>query len=378
MRQGSSEPLSIVHVLRTPVGGLFRHVCDLTTAQAAMGLKVGIFCDSLTGGANADKILERLKTSCALGIHRLPIGRLPGFGDWAAIRRLGQHLKSSPVNVVHGHGAKGGAYARLIAHSHGAKSFYTPHGGSLHYNPGSPVGFVFLTLERWLAKRTDGIIFESAFSQTIYQRKIGTPPCLVRVIHNGIGEDDFQPHLPKKNASDFVFIGELRKLKGVDVLLHALARLKTLGKPYNCTIAGDGPDAAYFQELSMQLGLNEQVSFVGFKAASQAFGDGRCLVIPSRAESFPYIVLEGAAAGLPIISTNVGGIPEIFGDQAELLIAPDSVDDLAESLEFAKETPDEMKRRANILRLRVKDLFSVSAMADHTVGFYQAANTDRP
>jgi len=222
-------PLSVVHVLRTPVGGLFRHVCDLATMQSKWGIDVGIFCDSSTGGDNADQILHHMGSLCSLGIHRVPIGRLPGIADWAAIRHLRNHLKNRTPDILHGHGAKGGAYARLLGRSIGARSFYTPHGGSLHYNPKSPIGFIFLKLENLLSRRTDGIVFESNFSQETYLRKVGYPDCAMRVIHNGIGEDDFSPHLLRDDASDFVFIGELRHLKGVDILIKALSELKKTG-----------------------------------------------------------------------------------------------------------------------------------------------------
>ncbi len=368
----TTEPLSVIHVLRTPVGGLFRHVCDLAKKQSELGIQVGVFCDSTTGGQNADHVFKQLKAVCHLGIHRLPIGRLPGIGDWAAIRHLRQRLKKLSPDILHGHGAKGGAYARLIGHSIGAKTFYTPHGGSLHYNPNTPSGFIFLKLEHLLSRRTDGIIFECAFSQETYRRKIGNPACAMRVIHNGIGEQDFQPHQPGNNAHDFVFIGELRKLKGVDILLEALASLRKTGLECSCTIVGDGPDADIFKDMSGRLGLHDSVQFAGFQPASAGFSYGRCLVIPSRAESFPYIILEGAAAGIPIITTHVGGIAEIFGEQSPLLVSADNVEDLAQSLKFAKQNPEEMIDRSQILQHRVKQRFNVSSMTAATVDFYSS------
>ncbi len=372
MGHDTSAPLSVVHVLRTPVGGLFRHVCDLAKEQYELGIHVGVFCDSTTGGQNADHIFTQLKAVCQLGIHRLPIGRLPGIGDWAAVRHLRQRLGKLSPHILHGHGAKGGAYARLIGHSIGAKTFYTPHGGSLHYNPNTPSGFVFLKLEHLLSRRTDGIIFECAFSRETYRRKIGNPACAMRVIYNGIGERDFQPHQPGNNAHDFVFIGELRKLKGVDILLEALARLRKTGLVCNCAIVGDGPDAGIFKDMSGRLGLEDSVQFAGFQPASAGFSYGRHLVIPSRAESFPYIILEGAAAGIPIITTRVGGIAEIFGDQATQLVSPDNVDNLAQTLTFALENPNEMKTRSQILQHRVKDRFNVTTMTAATVDFYSS------
>ncbi len=372
MSDNPPPALSVIHVLRTPVGGLFRHVCDLTKMQSEAGLQVGIFCDSETGGENAAGILKLLEHNCSLGIHRFPVGRLPGISDWTTIRRLRKSLATLSPDILHGHGAKGGAYARILGHSINAKAFYTPHGGSLHYKTGSLSGFIFFRLESMLSRRTDGIIFECAFSQKTYRRKIGNPSCAMRIIHNGISDDDFQPRQLDGKASDFVFVGELRHLKGVDILLKALAILQQKGLQCSCTIVGEGPDAGEFKKMSGQLDLKDCVKFTGFQPASKGFSLGRHLVIPSRAESFPYIILEGAAAGMPIITTRVGGIAEIFGEQASLLVTPDNVENLGKALEFALKNPDKMTSRAEILHQRVKQRFKASTMAAATIDFYSS------
>ena len=373
MSDNSAPVLSVIHVLRTPVGGLFRHVCDLAKMQSEAGHQVGIFCDSKTGGENATHILKQLQPHCSLGIHRLPISRLPGVSDWSAIRHLRKALDQMSPDILHGHGAKGGAYARILGHSVNARAFYTPHGGSLHYKTGSLLGFIFFRLESLLSRRTDGIIFECAFSQAAYRRKIGNPSCPMRIIHNGINDGDFQPRQLDDKASDFVFIGELRHLKGIDILLNALAILRQKGLQCSCTIVGEGPDASDFKKTANRLDLKDCIKFAGFQPASTGFSLGRHLVIPSRAESFPYIILEGAAANLPIITTRVGGIAEIFGEQASLLVSPDNEKDLATALEFALKNPAEMKARADILHQRVKKRFKASTMAVATIDFYRSA-----
>src|SRR5258708_24803173 len=94
------------------------------------------------------------------------------------------------------------------------------------------------------------------------------------------------------------------------------------GRKVTATIVGNGPDRAQFEREVAKHGLGEQVQFVGAKPARQAFSLGRLLIVPSRAEALPYIVLEAAAAGGPMIATQVGGIPEIFAPEAGALVAP--------------------------------------------------------
>jgi len=299
----TGRPLRILHVLRAPVGGLFRHVADLAEAQAARGHAIGLVLDSTTGGAEAERALQTLAPTAKLGIHRVPMSRHLGFSDFNAIRFVAASVHESKADIVHGHGAKGGAYARLATPGR-AISVYTPHGGSLHYRWHSPIGFFYLKAEQLLMRRTDLFLFESAYGRDAFRDKIGEPAGLVRVVHNGVTDAEFAPVVAEAAATDLVFIGELRALKGVDVLIKAIALLDRDGRNVTATIVGAGPDRAAFEAAARSQGLADTVRFVGAKPARAAFAFGRLCVVPSRAESLPYIVLEAAAAGLPIIAST--------------------------------------------------------------------------
>jgi len=372
---GGERPLRILHVLRSPVGGLFRHVTDLARGQAARGHQVGIVADSTTGGERADAAFAALSGDLALGLNRIAMSRHIGLSDLAAQRLVALRTVQTNADVVHGHGAKGGAYARLIG-AGPALRVYTPHGGSLHYDRGSPVGLMYLTLERVLMARTDLFLFESAFGRDAFVAKIGVPRCVVRIVHNGVTADEFTPVVPPAGATDLVFVGELRVLKGVDVLLDALALIRRDGRALSATIVGDGPDAASFRAQAERLGLTE-VRFVGAMPARAAFALGRCLVIPSRAESLPYIVLEAAAAAIPLITTRVGGIPEIFGAQTERLVPPADVAALAAAITGAAADPERARNEALTLRARVASEFSADAMTDAVLAGYAQARAAR-
>jgi glycosyltransferase involved in cell wall biosynthesis len=107
--------------------------------------------------------------------------------------------------------------------------------------------------------------------------------------------------------------------------------------------------------------------------ARDAFGLGRLFVAPSRAESLPYIVLEAAAAAVPMITTNVGGIPEIFGPQAAGLVASGNAEALARSISAALGDPVRLRNEALTLRARVQTEFSADAMADAVLAAYREA-----
>lgn len=361
-------PLRILHVLRAPVGGLFRHVCDLALEQTARGHDVGIIADRTTGGDNAERTLALLSQKLKLGVSRIPMSRHAGFSDVRAVRYVATHAQQVKVSVVHGHGAKGGAFARLGAGR--ALRVYTPHGGSLHFSRTNPVGFAYLSAEKMLLGKTDLALFESEYAKAVFEQKIGAASGLSQVVHNGLGPDEFAPVAPDSGAAEILFVGELRKLKGVDVLIEAIATLKSRGQMLRAVFVGDGPDRDAFASLAKARGIDTQINLAGAMPARAAFAKGRLLVVPSRAESLPYIVLEGIAAGLPLIATKVGGIPEIFGPDADKLLPPGNAPALADAIATRHSAGGAEIER---LRARVSELFTVSAMTSGILGAYERA-----
>jgi glycosyltransferase involved in cell wall biosynthesis len=379
MTDESGAPLNILHVLRAPVGGLFRHVTDLARGQAARGHRVGLIADSSTGGSQAEATLAMLAKELAHGVVRVPMSRHIGAGDIFAVRHVSRRAQALAADVVHGHGAKGGAYARLAPFlpSPGGKGWgirvYTPHGGSLHYRWSSPTGLFYLGAERALKDDTDLFLFESTYGRDVFKAKVGEPKGLARVVYNGVTDDEFQPVVVREGATDLLFVGELRVLKGVDVLIAALKELAQHERNISATIVGDGSDRAQFERAVAAQGLGDKVKLVGAKPARQAFALGRLLVVPSRAESLPYIVLEAAAAGVPMIATRVGGIPEIFGPDAGALVPPGDPSALARAISQALQ--DRGARHSATLRLkaRIRASFSADAMTDAVIAAYREA-----
>jgi glycosyltransferase involved in cell wall biosynthesis len=199
------------------------------------------------------------------------------------------------------------------------------------------------------------------------------PRSLVRVVHNGVTQDEFADVTPQADATDIVFIGELRHLKGVDVLLDALGVLAREGRTPSATIVGAGPEAGEFRAQAERLGLVSSIRFLDAMPARAAFALGRLMVAPSRAESLPYIILETAAAAVPLITTNVGGIPEVFGPQAARLVPPGDAPALAQTIRAALADPASLGNETLTLRARVRAEFSADVMTDAVLAAYREA-----
>jgi len=366
--------LRILHILRAPVGGLFRHVRDLAMEQVKWGLEVGVLVDSNSSDGLTAKRLADLAQQLPLGLHSIPMGRAPGISDLKCIRETHRLSKELGIDVLHGHGAKGGLYARFggslpsAEKRHRPLRFYTPHGGSLHYFDGSVKGNVYVSAEAGLLRLTDGIIFESAFARGRFESCIRLDGVANKVIPNGLLQADFELRELEDNAAEFVFVGELRHLKGVDVLLDALSQLS--GKA-RAVIVGDGPDGAQFKAQAHRLGLGARVSFPGVMPARDAFGLGKVLVMPSRAESLPYIALEAAAAGVPLIATQVGGVPEIVEGSDTRLVAAGDAGALACAMSIANDDYAAAAVRAERLRQCVNDRFTTEHMMRCVLEFYR-------
>jgi glycosyltransferase involved in cell wall biosynthesis len=355
----------------------------LAKGQAELGNRVGVVCDSAKGNVDIERALSRLGDSCELGVTRIAMPRQIGIGDWNSYRKIRKIAVTLGVDVVHGHGAKGGAYARLAARrlksQKGEKvaAIYTPHGGSLHYSPTTLSGRFYIQAERRLAPLSDGIIFESLFAARRYSEIIGEPPCPIVIIPNGLYSHEFYEATMSDDAVDFVFIGELRRLKGIDIMLAALAAQRSI-YPATALIVGSGPDEREFKRLAQKLELDDKVTFAGPLPARTAFARGRCVVVPSRSDSLPYVVMEAAAAQMPLIATEVGGIPEIVAGTNVQLIRPGDIAALAGQMRAFLANPKPFLGRAIQLQKHVAKTFTVARMTNEVVAFYRAVLGEIP
>ncbi len=372
-------PLRILMVLRAPLGGLYRHVMDLTEALSSRGHQIGIVMDSNLSDAQTGERLRALSTPPVLGVHRMPISRLLGLRDFSATLKIRKIADFHQVDVLHGHGAKGGFNARLARWgSKNRIAAYTPHGGVLNYERKSPIGRTLRAIEKVVLPLTDAMIFESNFVKTSFIEQIGPVPKLGPVIHNGLDPDEFEPLRSDLAEFDFAFVGELRAVKGIAFLLDALVDVRRPdGTPATLLIGGGGPEEGNIRAQIEKLNLAGRVTMAGVQPAREIFARARFVVMPSLAESLPYVALEAAAAQKPLIATNVGGVSEIFGPTASHLLPASDAGALQKAMQAFVDTPEtalsEMRKRLDW----IKDNFSMDRMTDAIENTYYQALEQR-
>ncbi|MDM9629297.1 glycosyltransferase family 4 protein [Rhizobium sp. S152] len=369
------RPLRILHCFRSPVGGIFRHVRDLVMEHSKAGHEVGIICDSSTGGEHEDNLFDDIRPYLALGLTRVPIRRSVSFSDIGVMWEAYKNIKSLRPDVLHGHGAKGGVLARLVGSAlrvnrYSVARLYTAHGGSLHYNRASLTGQFVLRMERLQEHFTDALVFICEYERDTYTKKVGRPRTETRLIYNGIGERDFEIIPTRSDAVHYIYVGMLRDLKGPDLFIDAFAKAeRILGRPLSALMIGDGPDRDRYRDMMVERGLGKRIGMLPAMRVQQAFGMAQNLVVPSRAEAMPYIVLEGLAAGKTIIATRVGGIPEALGKDSPALAQPDDADDLARIMADAIRVPGWHDQTMPEMG-KVKAVFSASVMANDVLRLY--------
>ncbi|MBL0371349.1 glycosyltransferase [Rhizobium sp. KVB221] len=373
MQNGS--PLRILHCFRSPIGGIFRHVRDLAIEQSRAGHAVGILCDSSTGGVHEENLFNSIMPHLSLGLTRIPIDRSVSIRDVPVLWKSYKEIRSLRPDVLHGHGAKGGALARLAGtalrvNRYRVSRFYSPHGGSLHFNPKSLAGWAVFRLEKLQEWITDALVFVCEFERNTYRQKVGRIGIRNEVVYNGVGEADFELIPEKPDAVHFLYVGMLRDLKGPDVFIDAFAKTeRILRRPLSGMMIGDGPQKDKYLQMMTMRGLGRRITMLPAMNIKDAFAASQTVVVPSRAESMPYIVLESLAAGKTVIASDVGGISEVLGAGNKALVEAGDADALAkimaESLASlgwkAQHMPD---------RQKFHSVFSSNTMARRITALY--------
>jgi glycosyltransferase involved in cell wall biosynthesis len=259
---------------------------------------------------------------------------------------LMRFYQQQPFDVLHCHGIYPPSYlASLLGASLPAPVVVTSHGGDVYEHNvrlQKPV-----IVERCVQglRSADALVAISRFTHEGFARLCPEAAGRIVDIPNGVHTATFaeQAAQPEnwdpslKPGAYALFLGRLKHRKGVDVLLHALARVAGNGR-VQLAIAGDGEERGALETLCNELGLGERVRFLGAVAGatkSYLLQNARFGVIPSRQwEAFGLVVLEGYASGVPMIATDMPGLADLIHPETTgLLVPPESPEQLAAAMQ---------------------------------------------
>jgi len=289
-------------------------------------------------------------------------------------------LLSQRVDVVYIHMSQGGSTVRksilvliaalfqkpIVMHTHGSRfrQFY------------SNLPFVAQRLLSWIFRRCARFIVLSDSWKVFYTKTVGLSPTSVVVLSNPV---KLPPHVPPRSASKqvtFLFLGRIGSRKGAFDLIRAYAAMPAdLRDQAHLIVAGDGEvDAA--RQLVDSLGLTDAISlpgWVGVEQRDQLLAGADVFVLPSYNEGLPMSVLEAMGWGLPVITTPVGGIPELITPkQNGLLVTPGDLEQLATAMQFLIQDSSERQALGRRAREHVLPL-DIHAYCVSLVDVYYAA-----
>jgi glycosyltransferase involved in cell wall biosynthesis len=208
-------------------------------------------------------------------------------------------------------------------------------------------------------------------------RRFTDDPSKIGVIPNGVDTDRYTParrESPPSSGPDepteLLYVGRLDTVKGVPHLLRAMAKLRREPKEYRLTIVGDGSHREDYESLCESLGIAGQVGFEGWQSNVRPYYErADAFVLPSLSEGLPTVLMEAQATGLPVVSTDVGGVRELVG--AGRIVPCEDPDALSAAV--ADLADEDLAALGRTARQHVVENFSVEAMAREYASLYREA-----
>lgn len=387
--QAAGAPrLRVLHVMESTIGGTRRHLVDVALGQRALGLDVHVVAAAERQSDFRDD-LERLRAA-GVGVRELAMVRsISPARDARDLLALEGELRRLRPDVLHTHSSKAGVLGRLASLATGiGRRVHTPHTFAFLFEAmfGPLKRRLFYELERGLSALTERIVAVSGDEAELFARSGVVQPERVRVVPNGIDPGPWLAAraLPRaelglaEGRTAVGVIGLLNAAKGQDLALEALARPELQG--CDLVLVGHGELESELREIARSLGLERRVVFLGFRRDVPAIVAGLdVLLVPSRWEGLPYVVLEALAAGRPVVASPVAGARELLADGVGFVAREISPAALAEALGEALSCAGaERAARAERGRARVLESYSVQAMVRGLVAVYDELLGARP
>ncbi len=362
----------LVAAATSTTGGGERHVADLMHLLPARGVEVG-----LVTPAGGD--LSMLSAQCGIPFHHAEIA---GGFSLAALSQLRAALKTFEPDIVHAHGTRAAFHARLADSEAASRVVYTLHGIHVQRSGSAPRRALALATERWLRSRTAGFVTVCE-SDARKGGRLG----IVRsedtvVVHNGIEEsvsDAAGGRVVRSEAGVddraplVLSVGRFVDPKDQKTLLAAWSDVVRVVPAAVLVLVGSGPLEGELRAAVSSQGVGDSVRFLAPRPDLRpAYSAADVFALSSLWEGLPYVILEAMAHGLPVVSTNVDGIPEAVEDGVSgLLVPPRDPAALADAIVRLLGDPAMRARMGEAGQRIVRERFGLERMADELVAVYR-------
>jgi len=301
-----------------------------------------------------------------------------------AVPRLTQVVRSSGCDVVHAHLETASTLAPVAA-----RIAHRPALCTLHHVPGPLTGRDALRerLAVAVASRSAGLLLVSQASYDGFAARYPRShrPDRWRVVRNGVDVHRFQPLAEEDRAGlpldlgvpagapTVALVGHMRPGKGHEVAVRAWPEVLRSTPEARLLLIGNGPLEQSLRALAEELGVADRVVFAGARDDVQVLLPRTDLVVlPTRTEALPTVLMEAAASGVASVATAVGGVPEVVVDgETGWLVDEAAPAAFAEALRAALPDPAETRRRGRAARIRAESHFGSAAWAERLAACYR-------
>lgn len=314
-----------------------------------------------------------------------PLRRSVGlFHDWRAFWQLYCLCKRGKFDIVHTHTAKAGILGRLAARMAGVPVvIHTPHGHNF-YGYFNPIFSRFVVImERIFSMFTDKIICMTALELNDFKKYRAANPKKLALIYQGlelrkytdgpVDKEGLRESLSLKEGETVVgFLGRLEPIKGADIFVEAGAYVAKFFRKTKFLVIGEGSLRENLERKVVELGVRHKFIFTGWREdVAQLLSVIDLLVLPSRNEAVGIALIEAQAAGVPVVATRVGGIPEVVNENfTGLLVPPKDPARLAAAINTLLVNPEKRMRMGERAKEWANGRFMVDEMIDKTSHLY--------
>ena len=352
------------------VGGAERCLTNLATQLDSSRFRPVIYSLAAPPAKHRSELIDQLATA------QLPIHFLNSASKWSyfsVVRRLSHLLKEQRPEILQTF-----LFHANILGTHAAKRAKVPHilTGIRVADPSRPRQYY----ERVATRNVDKIVCVSQAVAQFQESIAGFQARKLAVIPNGIDVQRMDESKPMDitefgiphNRRILTFVGRLQQQKGVDWLIEMAPQLLTPLADFDLLIVGDGPQRTQLESLANSSGIRNRIHFVGRQSNIPGIlKRSELLLLPSRWEGMPNVIMEAMACGLPVVSTKAHGVIELLGPHADAQTV--AFNDEATFLSLVKQfcqIPTHAQRLGKLNRERVQNHFSLTTMVQHYEALY--------
>lgn len=355
------------------IGGPGRGIIQLATHLAGRGIQYLVCTISYPHPKSREFVseLERLNLRAATISQKY-------FLDPTIVRQLHRTVVQGRYNILQSHGYKSHLVALVVSRIVGVPWVAFAHGWTRENWKVA----LYHSLDAWTLRRANAVIAVSESLKSYLSGLRGTRKT-TRLISNAVdrdalagmdGGDAIRQRVLQVHSRKLIgCFGRLSSEKGQDLLLRAVARCVSEGQEVELLLLGDGPERSALERLSTNLGIGSRVSFHPHTSVIRDYYEALdLLVLPSRSEGLPNVVLEALSLGVPVVATNVGAVGEVLSHgETGWIVPPDDPEALAAAISAVLADSEAGERVISAGNRMVLQKFSPAARAEKIVRVYE-------